>query len=116
MLRGIGDSKTPVYFLVVSVLVNIVLDPLLMFGWLGLPKLGLNGTAYATIFSQAVAIVALMLYVPKRRPLVMPELRQRSMDLPTVWLLTEIGFPSMLQQTVVCVQYAGGSKTRQRIT
>ena len=103
MLRGIGDSKTPVYFQVVSVVVNVVLDPLLMFGWLGFPKLGLNGTAWATIFSQAAAVIALMIYVPKHRPLVMPEWRRRLMDLQTTWLLVEIGFPSMVQQSVVSV-------------
>lgn len=101
MLRGIGDSQTPVYFQAVSVLVNTALDPLLMFGWLGLPKLGLNGTAWATIFSQAAAVAALLLYVPRHRPLVMPRLRPRVMDLQTTWLLTEIGFPSMVQQSVV---------------
>ena len=103
MLRGIGDSRTPVYFQTVSVLLNTVLDPILMFGWLGFPRLGLNGTAWATIFSQAAAVVALMLYVPKRRPLVMPQLRPRRMDLQTTWLLIEIGFPSMVQQSVVSV-------------
>jgi putative MATE family efflux protein len=103
MLRGIGDSRTPVYFQMVSVLLNTVLDPILMFGWLGFPRLGLNGTAWATIFSQAAAVVALMCYVPKRRSLVMPQLRPRRMDLQTTWLLVEIGFPSMVQQSVVSV-------------
>jgi putative MATE family efflux protein len=103
MLRGIGDSKTPVYFQVVSVILNAALDPLLMFGWLGFPRLGLNGTAWATIFSQLVAVVALMIYIPARRPLVTPDWRHLRVDGPTAWLLVIIGFPAMIQQSVVSV-------------
>ena len=103
MLRGIGDSQTPVYFQAVSVVLNAVLDPLLMFGWLGFPRLGLNGTAWATVASQMVALVALMLYVPARRPLVTPDWRRLRIDGPTAWLLVLIGFPAMIQQSVVSV-------------
>ena len=103
MLRGIGDSKTPVYFQTVSVGLNTVLDPLLMFGWLGFPRLGLNGTACASIISQAAAVVALMIYVQRRRQLVTPEWRRLRVDVPTAWLLVKIGFPAMIQQSVVSV-------------
>lgn len=41
-IRGTGDSKTPLIFLIVSIIVNVVLLPILMFGWLGLPALGLR--------------------------------------------------------------------------
>ena len=103
MLRGIGDSKTPVYFQAVSVAMNVALDPLLMFGWAGFPKLGLNGTAYATIISQAAAVVALVWYVPRRRPLVTPDWRRLRVDGATAWLLVKIGFPAMIQQSVVSI-------------
>lgn len=103
MLRGIGDSQTPVYFQTVSVGLNTVLDPLLMFGWLGFPRLGLNGTAYASIISQAAAVVALMIYVQRRRQLVTPEWRRLRVDAPTAWVLVKIGFPAMIQQSVVSV-------------
>jgi putative MATE family efflux protein len=103
MLRGIGDSQTPVYFQTVSVGLNTVLDPLLMFGWLGFPRLGLNGTAYASIISQAAAVAALMIYVQRKRQLVTPEWRRLRIDAPTAWLLVKIGFPAMIQQSVVSV-------------
>ena len=83
LLRGVGDSKTPVYFQTVALLINAALDPVLMFGWFGSPRLGLNGTAWATIVAQAAAIVALLLYVPTRRPLVAPNWRRPQVDWPT---------------------------------
>ncbi|HEY3416321.1 MAG TPA: MATE family efflux transporter [Armatimonadota bacterium] len=101
MLRGIGDSRTPVYFQAVSVVINAVLDPLLMFGWLGFPKLGLNGTAWATIISQIIAVIALLIYVDRRRPLVAPEWHRLCIDGETTRRLVMIGFPSALQQSMV---------------
>ena len=103
MLRGIGDSQTPVDFQTVSVILNAALDPVLMFGWLGFPKLGLNGTAWATLIAQIVAVLGLMVYVPARRPLVAPDWRRLRIDSSIAWLLMKIGFPAMIQQSVVSV-------------
>ncbi len=103
LLRGIGDSQTPVYFQAVSVLLNGLLDPVLMFGWLGFPRLGLNGTAWATLVAQVLAVAALFLYIPRHRPLVAPDWRRLQVDRPTAWLLVRIGVPSMVQQSVVSV-------------
>ena len=42
-MRGTGDSKTPFYFLIVSTALNMILLPILIFGWLGAPKLDVYG-------------------------------------------------------------------------
>jgi len=107
MLRGIGDSKTPVYFQAVSVLLNATLDPLLMFGWAGFPRLGLNGTAWATLFSQSAAVVSLLVFVAKRHPLVMPDWGCLRPQRDTARLLLTIGLPAMVQQSVVSVSMFG---------
>jgi putative MATE family efflux protein len=107
ILRGIGDSKSPVYFQAVSVVLNAALDPILMLGWLGAPRLGVNGTAWATLISQAVAVVALIIYVQRRRPLVSPDWRRPRIDRATTWLLVKIGLPAMIQQSVVSIGLLG---------
>ena len=107
MLRGIGDSRTPVYFQAVSVVLNAVLDPLLMFGKLGLPALGLNGTAWATLFAQVTAVVALCIYVARARPLVSPDWRRLRIDGAIARTLLVIGLPAMVQQSVVSVSLLG---------
>ena len=101
MLRGIGDSRTPVYFQAASVLLTAILDPLLMLGWLGFPHLGLNGTAWATIFAQVLAVAALLIYLPRYCPLVTPDWRRPQVDREIGGLLAVIGLPSMVQQSVV---------------
>ncbi len=54
LLRGYGDTKTPMRMMVASTLLNIVIDPFLIFGWLFFPRLGVAGAAYATVFSRAI--------------------------------------------------------------
>lgn len=73
MLRALGDSLTPLWFLAVSAALNIVLDLvfILVFGW------GVAGAAWATVISQAVSGVGLMVYTLKRRG----ELRVRRNDI-----------------------------------
>ena len=101
VVRGAGDSKTPLYFQAGSLVVTAVLDPLLMFGWLGLPKMGLNGTAMATILSQAAALVALTLYLRRVRHIAAPNWRSFSLNAEMSKLTLRIGLPSMVQQALV---------------
>jgi MATE family, multidrug efflux pump len=56
-LRGIGDTRTPMVILFQSNLLNIGLDPVLIFGWLGLPAMGVRGAALASLLSQAYALL-----------------------------------------------------------
>lgn len=103
VLRGVGDSKTPLYFQVSSLVLTAVLDPLLMFGWAGFPRLGLNGTAIATIISQGVAVAALAFYLHRSRHMVAPDWRRLRVDMDVSLLTLRIGLPSMVQQVMVSV-------------
>lgn len=66
-LRGGGDSKTPFAFLAISVALDIVLNPLLIFGIGPFPKLGIAGSAYATLIANASTLTALLIYLYRRR-------------------------------------------------
>ena len=63
VLRGAGDSKTPFLFLLVSVALDIILNPLLIFGVGPLPRLGIAGSAWATFVAQAVTLIALIVHL-----------------------------------------------------
>lgn len=103
MLQGIGDSKTPLYFQTGSVLLTAVLDPLLMLGWLGFPKLGLNGTAWASGFSQILAVIALLVYMHRKQSPVSPAWSHLCVEAETVWITVKIGIPSAIQQSLVSI-------------
>jgi len=57
-MRGSGDFVTPMRIMIVSVLINVALDPLLIFGWGPFPELGLAGAAWATVIAQTVACLS----------------------------------------------------------
>lgn len=93
LLRAIGNSVVPLWFLAVAVVLNIVLDLLfiLLFGW------GVRGAAWATVVAQAVSGVGLCLYTIKK----FPEFRIRRQDMRMKWAtVKEIAVYSSL----TCVQ------------
>jgi len=66
-LRGAGDSRTPFRFLLLSVLLDIGINPLLIFGLGPFPELGVAGAAWATFCAQALSLSALLLYLRNKR-------------------------------------------------
>ena len=60
IFRGAGDAITPMIVLIFSSIVNIVLDPLLIFGIWRFPRLGVVGSAYATVIGRGLGIVVLL--------------------------------------------------------
>jgi putative MATE family efflux protein len=62
-LRGSGDSKTPFRYLALSVALDIVLNPLLIFGAGPVPRLGIAGSAIATLIAQYVSVTALVVHL-----------------------------------------------------
>jgi len=102
-LQGIGDSTTPLYFVTASVILTAIFDPLLMFGWLGFPRLGLNGTAWAAAFTQVAALAALIAYMQWRKTVVTPSWRHLRVDWATTWTTIRIGVPAAAQQSLVSI-------------
>ena len=99
VLRALGDSRTPLRFVTVAVLLNIVLDPLFIAGF----DLGIRGAAYATIISQGSAFLYGLIYVlvKKLAPFSMPTLPSKT----EIGLILNLGIPSGLQMAVI----SGGS-------
>ena len=92
VLQAEGDMRTPMIAQILGALVNIVLDPLLIFGLLGLPRLGIAGAAIATVVGQIVAALVVMKKGMRRAP----ERRQ----FPTLTShVFHLGFPNMLMQS-----------------
>jgi len=97
ILRGMGDSKTPLYFLIISTLANIVFDYLFVvqFGW------GIEGAAWATVLSQAGAFFTAIIYLNRKHPIVKVTIRKYIFDWEIFRSSLRIGLPSGLQQSFV---------------
>jgi putative MATE family efflux protein len=103
ILRGFGDSKTPLFFLLFSTVVNIVLDPILIFGLGPIPKMGVNGAALATIIAQGIAFLLAAGYLNKTNELLAIRINEINCDTNVTKQLLKIGIPAGLQQTVVAM-------------
>ncbi len=64
-LRAIGNTKTPMKFVFISVLINVILDPLMIFGIGPFPEMGVFGAALATVISRAVVSFAAIYHLIK---------------------------------------------------
>ena len=58
VMRAAGDAKTPSVLMASSAVINAVLDPILIFGWFGLPAMGVKGAALASVLSNVVFLIA----------------------------------------------------------
>ncbi|HEX7411898.1 MAG TPA: MATE family efflux transporter, partial [Bacteroidales bacterium] len=99
ILRGLGDSKTPLYFLIFSTIMNILLDLLfvVVFKW------GIEGAAIATVMSQAGAFIAGVIYLNRTHPIINLSWRKLEFNLDIFRKSLRIGLPSGLQQTFVAL-------------
>jgi putative MATE family efflux protein len=91
--QALGDTRTPMFITFGTNIVNFVLDPLLIFGWFGFPRLGPTGAALATVLSQSGGLVA-MAVILRRRGLV--DLRGQ-FRVQTANTILGIGLPAGLQ-------------------
>lgn len=99
VLRAIGDSKTPLYFLIFSSLLNVVLDLLFVLAFQG----GVAGVAFATVISQAVSAVLCIVYMAKKHPRLMPDQDAWRFDGAMIREYLRIGLPMCAQSLVLCV-------------
>ena len=99
LMRGYGDTITPMLVMLGTVVLNIVLDPFLIFGWGPFPELGIEGAAYATVFSRALAMVVgmvIMLQGTRGVAINVPDLRP---DFGYLRKLLRIGVPASVEGT-----------------
>ena len=103
-LRGVGDSRTPFRFLLLSVALDIVLNPLLIFGMGPLPRLGIAGAAWATLVAQTLSLAGLLLYMRNKRHVLWLGRRDLALfkvDLRILRALVSKGVPMGLQMVLI---------------
>lgn len=101
ILRGLGDSRTPLKYLSYAVILNIILDPIFIIGWGPIPAMGIRGVALATVIAQTLSAVLTMRYIMRHTDLVSPKLREWHLDWSLTGKLFTIGIPAAFQSAIV---------------
>ncbi|MCL4779212.1 MAG: MATE family efflux transporter [Gammaproteobacteria bacterium] len=106
VLRAAGDARTPAMIMLLSAGLNITLDPILIFGLLGAPRMGMEGAAAATVIANFGTLVASVAAIRLRGNIVFP--RSLSLDLLfDSWRrILQVGIPAMTSAAVAPVTTA----------
>lgn len=97
ILRGLGDSKTPLYFTIIATIINIILDWvfIVLFDW------GVGGAALGTVIAQGGAFITGILYLNKTHTLLTLHVKKLKFDKKIFLQSIKIGLPTGFQQTFV---------------
>lgn len=99
ILRAVGNSKIPLYFLIVAALTNIVLDLVFIIDF----HMGVAGAAWATVISQGLSGILCVIYVAKKIDVLKLEKRHLAIDGHLMQVEFSIGFPMAIQFSITAV-------------
>jgi len=106
LLRGSGDAVRPMAFMITATVVNIILDPFLIFGIGPFPEMGVRGAALATVIAQLLGAGLSFYYIVARKSAYRVKLAYLRPSLPILRDIYRVGFPSMIMQITESVVFA----------
>ena len=101
IFRGMGDSKSPMYFIMVACVVNVVLDFVLIGGC----DMGAAGAAVATVLSQTISVIVALVYMRKSKSAVAVGRKEMKMSAPVMKKILGIGVPVALQDGFIQIAF-----------
>ena len=107
LLQSTGKTVYSMVIQLVGAVLNIILDPILIFGLLGCPALGVTGAAIATVISQFVGLGLGIYYNWRKNPEIRITLSGMRPNLPVISRIYSVGLPSILMQAVPSVLIFG---------
>ena len=99
-MQSTGKTVLSMTIQTVGAIINIILDPILIYGLLGMPKLGIAGAAYATVIGQiASGLMGIYLQQRKNKEIIL-KLENVKPDMKIISEILKIGFPSILMNSI----------------
>ncbi len=98
-LRALGDSRSPLYFLIISAVINVFLDIVLIVKC----GMGVEGCAYATVIAQAISAVCCLIYIIKKFPILHLKREDFQVSFTSFKYLLALGIPMGLQFSITAI-------------
>ncbi len=92
--HGLGDTISPMKIQVISVSINVILDPILIFGLGFFPKMEIKGAAFATLTARIVAALIAIYYLIKKSPHILPKMKNLIPDIAMIRRILKISIPA----------------------
>ena len=99
ILRAIGDSRTPLYFLILASIINIILD----FVFILVFKMGVAGAGWATVISQAISGISCIAYAMIKYEILRVRPQDFKLSLKYIWKHVYVGIPMAVQYIIIAV-------------
>lgn len=100
ILQATGNTLAPMYLQIIGAVTNIVLDPILIYGYFGLPAMGVRGAAIATVIGQITALIASIYVLFFRKQEITIEKKDFSWNLEIVKEIYNVGIPSFFIMSI----------------
>ena len=104
ILRGVGDTVTPLRALIVSTIVGLIVTPALIAGWFGLPRLGVTSAAVGFVSAFLVTLGWLVFYLRRKKHALAPNaelFRHMRIDVAILKNVLRIGIPTAMQMVIM---------------
>jgi putative MATE family efflux protein len=105
-LQAAGDTFYSMVSLIAGAITNLILDPILIFGFAGIPALGVKGAAIATVTGQWVSAIAAIWLNGVKNPTVKVRMTGFRMDAKTVAEIYKVGLPTIITQSIGSIMIA----------
>lgn len=100
LLQAVGDTTLSMISLIIGAILNIILDPIMIFGLCGCPAMGIKGAAIATVIGQMAGAVAALLFNRFKNPLIHVHLKGYRFNRQDVFDIYRVGLPTIIMQTI----------------
>lgn len=100
LLQAVGDTVLSMISLIIGAVLNIILDPIMIFGLLGCPAMGIRGAAIATVIGQIAGAIAALLFNRFKNPLIHVSFKNYHFDWQDVADIYRVGLPTIIMQAI----------------
>lgn len=103
ILRGEGDMKTPMKVMMISTVINIILDPIMIFGWGFIPAMGIKGAAIATVIARTVGAIIAIRYILMGNSTLKLNIKKFAFKFRIIKDILKVGLPASLSQSTMAL-------------
>lgn len=100
LLQAVGDTLLSMISLIIGAILNIILDPIMIFGLFGCPAMGIRGAAIATVIGQIVGAIAALLFNRFKNPLIHVSFKNYHFEWQDVADIYLVGLPTIIMQAI----------------
>lgn len=100
LLQAVGDTILSMFSLIIGAVLNIILNPIMIFGLLGCPAMGVRGAAIATVIGQITGAIAALLFNCFRNPIIHVRLKNYHFKWQDVADIYRVGLPTIIMQAI----------------